>query len=374
MSQYQYYEFQTVDRPLTDEEQETIGSLSSRVALTPKQAIFTYSYSDLPANSEAILTEYFDAMLYLANWGTRQLMFRFPKPLVDLTQMRLYCVEDYVSLSVTGDSVVLNIEFHEEGGFWVEGEGWLSSLIRLRDDILKQDYRVLYLVWLSAITLLEEQEIDELACQPPVPPGLRELSRPLRDFAELFEVDEYLIQVAAEWSEDQKAVPEEMLHEAIAKLSREECNAFLLRLARGESHISVEVNKRLHELVETARSTSHRDREARRTARQLLDAADQERERQRKRQAQEAEAKRIKELEALSQEEPQLWQNVHALIQKSQANAYKEAVQLLLNLREVAAYRGKEAAFQEQIEQLCEQYRRRSSLLARLRQAGLLQE
>lgn len=34
MSEYQYYEFQTIDRPLTEDEQAEISKLSSRVALT----------------------------------------------------------------------------------------------------------------------------------------------------------------------------------------------------------------------------------------------------------------------------------------------------------------------------------------------------
>lgn len=35
MSEYQYYEFRTIDRPLTDEEQAAMRQLSSRVVLTP---------------------------------------------------------------------------------------------------------------------------------------------------------------------------------------------------------------------------------------------------------------------------------------------------------------------------------------------------
>ena len=44
MSEYQYYEFQTIDRPLTPKEQAEIKELSSRVKLTPTQAIFLYNY------------------------------------------------------------------------------------------------------------------------------------------------------------------------------------------------------------------------------------------------------------------------------------------------------------------------------------------
>ena len=42
MSEYQYYEFQAINRPLTVKEQDEIRKRSSRVKLTPTQAIFEY--------------------------------------------------------------------------------------------------------------------------------------------------------------------------------------------------------------------------------------------------------------------------------------------------------------------------------------------
>ena len=86
MSEYQYYEFRAIDRPLTEEEQAAVGKLSSRVDLSPTHAIFVYNYSDFPARAEEILARYFDAMLYMANWGSCHLRFRFPKNAVDLEQ------------------------------------------------------------------------------------------------------------------------------------------------------------------------------------------------------------------------------------------------------------------------------------------------
>ena len=46
MSEYQYYEFQAIDRPLTAKEQEQIKALSSRAQVTPTQATFLYHYGD----------------------------------------------------------------------------------------------------------------------------------------------------------------------------------------------------------------------------------------------------------------------------------------------------------------------------------------
>jgi hypothetical protein len=54
MSEYQYYEFQALDRPLTQEEQEAVASLSSRVDPHPRRAVFVYHYSDFQGNPEKI--------------------------------------------------------------------------------------------------------------------------------------------------------------------------------------------------------------------------------------------------------------------------------------------------------------------------------
>ena len=71
-----------------------MAQLSSRVDPHPWRATFTYSFGgDLYRRAENVLAAYYDAMLYLANWGSRQLMFRFPRAIVDLDQMRQYNVE-----------------------------------------------------------------------------------------------------------------------------------------------------------------------------------------------------------------------------------------------------------------------------------------
>jgi hypothetical protein len=46
MSEYQYYEFLAIDRPLGAEELAYVRTLSSRVQPTPTQATFTYSVGD----------------------------------------------------------------------------------------------------------------------------------------------------------------------------------------------------------------------------------------------------------------------------------------------------------------------------------------
>ena len=374
MSEYQYYEFQAIDQPLTEEEQRAVARLSSRVDPHPRRAVFTYSWSDFPGRAEEVLAKYYDAMLYLANWGSRQLMFRFPKSLVDLEQVQQYNVvtvdypSDTVNVYIKDEYAILDIQLHEEEGLdWIEGEGGLDSLVGLRDAILQRDYRLLYLAWLKGLTLA--YEVDQDALEPPVPPGLGNLTPALDSFVELFDVDADLLQVAAERStKSAQTASKDDLRQAIAQLSQEEKDAFLLQLAQGEPHLSLALNRRLGAL----RGVPQPDTAQRRTVDELFAAAEAWREHKRKERAAQAEAKRIAELEALAQRGDDAWREVDALIQQSKAKAYDEAVRLLQKLQDLAKYQNREAVFQGHLRQLCDLYSRRSALMRRLREAKLM--
>ncbi len=371
MSEYQYYEFLAIDRPLTEEEQAAVSRLSSRVEPHPRRAVFTYHYGDFPAGPEKILAQYYDSMLYLANWGSRRLMFRFPEALVDVDQMRQYQLEtidypsDAVAVSTAGEYVILDIQLDEEGGGeWIEGEGRLDALVGLREALLQQDYRLLYLAWLAG---LATEDVDDGTLEPPVPPGLGSLTPALEAFVDLFGVDADLVQAAAEQSGERKMLSDDDLRRAIAQLPEEERDEFLLRLALGEPNLSTALKRRLGAFTPAQWGESS----PRRTVEQLRAAAQALRERRRRERAARAEAKRIAELEALAKRGDAAWREVDTLIQQSQAQAYGQAVRLLGKLKELAAYQKQEAVFQDRLSRICEQYSRRSALMKRLRQAGL---
>lgn len=365
MSEYQHYEFQAIDRPLTEDEQAAISQLSSRVQLSSTKAIFTYSHGDFPDDPFQVLTKYFDAMFYIANWGTLQLMFRFPKSLIDFQSIQNYCIEDCLTLCEVGNFAILEILFENSEGFgWIEEKGYLDSFIGVRDEILQQDYRALYLTWLKTFTW---EDLDPEESEPPVPSGLGKLSQPLRSFVEVFEVDEYLVKVAASSSVPQTSISDEAWLQAIAKLPGPERNRFLLRLAKGESNLSVELNKRLLEFLAIPQPES----QPRRTRKQLVLESQRERQQEKIRQQQEAKAQRLKELEALAKREDLAWKDVEALIKKGQAKFYDDAVQLLLKLRDLAAYQNQKPAFQERLNQIHSQHSRRATFIKRLHQVGL---
>jgi len=97
MSEYQYYEWQTVDRLLTEAEQDAVGRLSRHIDVSPRRAVVTYSGGDFKHDPRQVLVRFFDAHLYLANWGSRRLIFRFPAGLLNREVIQAYCVRDRIT-------------------------------------------------------------------------------------------------------------------------------------------------------------------------------------------------------------------------------------------------------------------------------------
>ena len=376
MKEYHYYEFQVVDRPLNKEDRQVISRLSNRLQLTPNQAIFIYYKGNFPGDPQEVLLRYFDAMLYLTNWGTKHLMFRLPKALVNVEILQQYTLERYVSFSIVRDYVLLSIYCADDANKgWIDGEGWLPALLPLRKALLRQDYRVLYLAWLMAIQHNHLKQFELPLREPPVPPGLQHLSDPLRDFVDFFKIDKELLHIAAEASPESAIVSNDMLIDAIKQLSRNECEDFLFRLALGEPYIPIVLHGRIQEMLGLNHQEQHTDPAERRETLALLQATKYEEEELPE------EVREIDEnppektaLETLSQHESQLWIKVNALIDRKQIKAYKEAVQILSQLKEVAVYQCTETAFQEHIAQLQKKYSRLSGFRARLIEADLLSE
>lgn len=149
MSEYQYYEFRTVRRPLSREEQAEVKTWSSRGEVSPTSAKFVYHYSDFRQNPETCLLRCFDMMLYIANWGHRLIMFRFPENEVDFQQLQAYEYERdmtdcRIQVYKKKGYVVIDIDENQEEGFayWVDGEGVLPAITPLWTDIYKNNMPV----------------------------------------------------------------------------------------------------------------------------------------------------------------------------------------------------------------------------------------
>ncbi len=316
MSEYQYYEFQAIDRPFTEEERAEIGTWSSRTTPTSTHAIFMYNYGDFPHEVKKVVEKYFDAMLYLTNWGTKRLMFRLPRTMVDTKTLQPFCSFEGVRLSNTKHHLILDMCFDdEEGGGWVDGEGWLSSLITLRNDLINGDLRTLYLAWLHSIKQEYDLKASLQELEPPVPEGLRNLTASLKSFIDFFEIDRDLISAASQASNKKQSE-----------------------------------SRTIGELLNAAKKL-----------------ADQRKQKHRQKERQE----RIKRITELTKQEPELWKKVFQLIALRQPKAYDQAVDILKQLREVSEHLEQVDRFNATIEQIHQDNSSLSGLKSRLNRAGL---
>lgn len=241
MSEYQYYEFQAIDRPLTDDEQKTLRRYSGRAMITATRFVNSYSYGDFRGDESEWMAKYFGAFLYMANWGTHRLMLRLPGSLLPLESVRRYCTGEMLSARAAGKHVILDLRSDNEGGDgdWIEDDNdTLSSLVPIRSELAAGDLRALYIAWLCGAQNGEFDDDDEEA---PCPPGLGKLSGALEAFAEFLRVDQDLIDAAAVASPDLPTIDDNVLCRWVAALSDREKSDLLVGLIGGrEAHLRVE--------------------------------------------------------------------------------------------------------------------------------------
>jgi hypothetical protein len=373
VSEYQYYEFQALDKTLSSEDKTYIRSLSSRVKLTATNAQFNYSYGDFHGKTEQVLDRCFDLMVYVASFGTRRLMIRLPKALVNPANFEPYGVEHCISISTTPKSVILDINLNSEDyNTWIDDDNeWLSGLVGLREELLKSDLRVLYLAWLGSCFGEDCAEDPKDIPEPPVPANLKKLSPALKNFVELFMVDEDLIAAAAESSPSRQAHTEP-IEDWIAALSEADRNSYLLRIAQGETHVREELmqhlRKRFSKSEVMVKPTSGR------YLADLIAIAETKKTERKNKEKQVAAKAKQKRLAAIAPKESALWEQVFDLIQLKQSKPYDDAIKILQDLRDLAEYQGNLALFHNRIQQMKQEYSNRPGLLTRLQKASLLRK
>jgi hypothetical protein len=379
MSEYQYYEFTAIDKPLNEKDMRALRNLSSRAQITPSSFVNEYNWGDLKGDPLKLVEKYFDAFLYVANWGTHWLMLKVPRQLVDVNLVKRYCPGESAIIHEKGNHLIFEFSSQTEDYEWEEGEGWLSSLISLRADILHGDYRSLYLAWLYCAQM-EEMEDDDL--EPPVPPNLAELNAPLKSLVDFMRIDTDLVAVAAENStfEDRQTDPKE-LKTWIHNLPANEKDDILFRLVGAPSpHLRAELLQQFQEKG-SAKANSNIDKQLRSVLDLISRAETYAEERKRRVSDQKAKEKarkkreralaREKYIESLAGREDSIWKKVDEYINSKQPAKYDEAVKLLVDLRDLNKKTGAEKAFKQKLKTICENHHRKVSFLNRLQKAGL---
>jgi len=265
----------------------------------------------------------------------------------------------------------------EEEGFdeWIDERGLLSTLGRLRDDILQGDYRPLYLGWLKAMSLesdhYEEDEDDPDNFfndpEPPLPAGLKRLTPPLKALADFFEIDPFLISAASEQSPDLTPLQQADFAPLISRLTRQECDEFLLKIVNAEPGAVTALRKKLLSFEKTLPRVETTPR----TFGELLETAEKLRQAESRREAETRRKKHIAEMHELAKREAQTWQEIEDLLESGHtASNYEYATALLSKLQQLSEFQGTEANFTTRVRELSERYRKRTALIERWKKKG----
>jgi hypothetical protein len=244
MSEYQYYEFQAIDRPLSEADRQVLRDLSTRARITATSFTNSYEWGDFKGDPAKLMERWFDLHLYLANWGSRRLMIRLPKRLVDRRLLDAFLSEvDCATFSVSGENLIVDISCDEvEFENWDDGSGWLAALAPLRAEVLAGDLRLFYLLWLTAV----QAEVFE-ADQPEPMPGIGPMSASLEAFAEFFGIDLDLVHAAAERSAvaAASAISAEAVEGVISAMTDADKTTMLSRLFNGDPNVAAELRAKV---------------------------------------------------------------------------------------------------------------------------------
>ncbi len=349
MSEYQFYDFQSIDRPLDAAAREALREISSRARITSNSFTNHYEYGSLKADPLRLLARYFDVYVYVANWGARQFAMRLPRRLFDPASVeRFFIDDDFMTIQADGDHVIVSIGLNElDLDDFDEGTSWLATLAPLREAVLGGDLRMFYLIWLYQVGLEDFMRDDA----PEPLPGIAPLTGALRGFAEFLTVDPDLVEAAAgtAGTADSQAAAEPTRADAeafIQAMTEPARTDLLLRLYDGnDPHLGTAFRRQVQSAV-TPSAPVHavrvaadlrRSAEAETIARKTRET--QARDDAARRKAAEEEAIRKRRQQALVGREPQTWNTVERLIEQRNAAGYAEATITLADLRDIASNR-----------------------------------
>jgi hypothetical protein len=376
MSEYQYYEFQAIDRPLTDRQMQDLRGISSRAAISRRRFTNYYTFGDLKANPRDLLARYFDASLYFAHWHFLELAFRYPKNAVDVKLLRRYGTGQSLQISSKGTDIIVAMSVERDDFDAADdGQGWLSSLILLRSDIARGDERALYVAWLLGV---QQREIRDSAIEPARPDDLGTPSPALESFIDVMGVDRDLVEAAVEGAVRAPARPSKRrIDRWLAALDETDRVALLSRMARGETAVGAELVRRFR-LQTERREPTRTPRTAGALRARARELAEQRRLRtlareakQHARRARKQAAARDRHLNTLTKRQAAAWRHAETLIATRRSGDYDAAVALLKDLRDVTVRTGKSIEFAGRMRALRGVHATKPSFLARLRRAGL---
>ncbi len=379
MSEYQYYEFLATDRPLDRSEIAVLRALSSRAEITPTSFTNVYNFGDFKGSPAKLMEQYFDAHVYVANWGSHHLMLRLPRGGVAEAALASYVIDGVLDFSTTDEHLIIQwLSDEESDDEWADGEGWMARLLPLREELRQGDDRPLYLGWLYGVTV---GNITDDETEPPVPAGLSSPTAAQRALADFLGIDKDILAAAALTSPPAPSPhdSEREMAQWLSSIQVDEARQYLLLLLQGKARqAEQQIQQKYAMSLRTSLSTQTVPARESRSVAKLQQLAEQfrteRREREKKKRSRES-AKRRQERErylaTLTEDFEQHWKQVSDLAEQRTSSAYDHARDLLVDLSEAASLTQRRDDFLKRLSQFRATYARRSALLQRLDKAGI---
>lgn len=372
MSEYQYYEFVAVDGPISDKGLRYAESCSSRADVSRLHWRNVYNFGDFGGSVERLLQHY-DVHFYIANWGTVRFAVALPEGVLDQDAVAPYVrghdqYENSLTVKRSGTRTIVWWERNEEEGWgWTEGEGQISRLLGIREELMRGDLRAMFLGWLADFDPEEWRDPrDSAVLVPPIPAGLDNLSPALQALVEQFPVDRDALAVAA--GQTQGGMPKRIpITQVLNKLPVDDMKRLLARVADGDGgrvmselnrltypHIELSATEKLSCVDFAAKTIAIREARLKKEAK----AAAAERRR--------ADEARRRHLEKVMQRSDSVWAGLDRLMEEKIASVYDTVATHLKELRDAYKQADKQSVFQKKLMVFRERYSRRSAMMRRI--------
>jgi len=346
MSEYQYYEFLAIDRPLTEDEVAELRALSTRANITPVSFTNEYNWGDFKGDPDKLMQRYFDAHVYVANWMTAIFMVRLPVAALTKETVKAMAVPYLLDIEGTKTHWIITWRLEESENYdrfgMEDGRGWMARLAPVWDELLRGDLRSLYIGWLAAVAgeMMDDDEMDPIAVS-----GLQNLTAAQQALGEFLEVDPDLLAGAGMGSQaaQREEISEKEVDTWIDALPRDEVKEAIKQLLEGKGQ---QAERSIKNRFTSWRRGLQTDETGapRRTVGELRQNAEKARQirlekqkRDRKRREIQRRKKREAYLKNLANDFPKAWESLREPVERGSGRGYDEACRTLVDISEAYA-------------------------------------
>lgn len=380
MSEYQFYDFYAIDRPLSETQLRELRALSTRAHITPNSFTNHYNFGNFRGRPLEMMEKYFDFFVYDSNWGVREFMLRLPHGILDPALMKVCGFSESFECRPHGNHIILHYYLQKDDYSWdiIESSNWMPLLIPLRRELLEGDPRPLFLGWLFALQSGNFKE--EHFRLFPAPSGLGQLTPAQKALVDFLEIDDDLLATAERFSVERETPFSDPLEFSDWLVDRPavEKDEILRRLAETDaSHLRNDLMTRFfREKLAITPLPAHDPRcpstpaewrcqwEKVRRARETQEAITKARQEEQERiQAQKDHEIRLR---GLAKNTAHVWKRVEKLIENKTHTSYQRAAELIADLLELAERSGDAKSAKSRVTRLRKRHARKLNFIAKL--------